>query len=387
MIKKRLFTTILAGLLLLSVIPVLAISERESDTDINAAPDFVIETLNAGEITLSDFAGDVVILSFWAVWDESVTDITTTLQTFHETFAEQGYQVISVHHPLDTDADLRDLIDEVGITLPVGIDETGIILSQYRVERFPHTVVIDSDGSIAGIHFEMGTVDDLVAIVNEDLGSDLVMGTDEAPETDTTPDSDDSVDAPLPRNVETRYEDLTQQVTEAGFPRLGSPSALAEIIYYGSFSCSFCQDFHRNTFLPLLEDMREEEVALIYVPISNTGEIPNGYAANHAALCAGEQNSFWEYADTLYYWHDEFGTAAFENDRLRAGVVNLGLDVEQWENCMAEDRMSEVLDTASEQMRDGGYPGTPTVVIAGEEISASYSAIQDFLDTLSGNQT
>lgn len=335
------------------------------------APGFTMPTYTGDTFALSDYGGKVVILSFWATWDNTSYTEAGILQEIHETYGDEVV-VVGVNH-FDPPSAALDFIEELELNYILGSDEEGEIATAYAIDSIPKTIIINSDGFITE------SIDGLVTESDLREKIDMLLGVESEPER--------FVDAPIPPNLDERYGDIPQTATEDGFPILGEPDALAVIENYSSFSCPFCRNFHNQVYTVLLDErIAVGDAAIIYVPIYNTGSIPNGFEANRAALCVAEQGQFWGYADALYDWHTRFREDAFSDERLRQGVINMELDVEAWDACMASDQPAEVLETALEMMRDRSYGGTPTIVINGEVVSATLPQIQAFLDELLGER-
>lgn len=204
---------------------------------------------------------------------------------------------------------------------------------------------------------------------------------------DITPRSTETIEAPIPIPALERYANLETSYTVEGFPTLGDPNASILMEDFSSFSCVHCQDFYTYSFLGLIEDyIASGAVYFVYIPIYTTGHIPNGFEANSAALCAGEQGYFFPYAEMLYDWHLRYDVDAFLEERLRQGTINMGLDVEEWDDCMASGRPGGVLQTALQVMADRGYSSTPTVLIDNEFVIPNLNYIQEVLDELIGER-
>ncbi len=71
------------------------------------APDFIAHTTDGGEITLSDFRGDVVLLEFWGAWCSPCKASMPHLQDLYAQYAESGLVIIAV----STDVQEQDAID------------------------------------------------------------------------------------------------------------------------------------------------------------------------------------------------------------------------------------------------------------------------------------
>lgn len=143
------------------------------------------------------------------------------------------------------------------------------------------------------------------------------------------------------------------QETFAGIPQnyttLGSEDAPVEIQLYEDFQCPACAQFARETLPELVERHVEPgEAKLVSETMAFLG--PDSVATARAALAAGEQDRYWQYAYLLFenqgvensgYATDEFLTnLAEETD---------GLDVEEWRAARDDASVEEELAAVQER--------------------------------------
>lgn len=186
------------------------------------------------------------------------------------------------------------------------------------------------------------------------------------------------LNAPIPADVGAVYAGLEQGYTEQGFPTLGSPDAPILIEDFSSFACPHCRDFHTKR-LPLLVDaIAAGEVRFVFIPVPHIGRGSDDAAKG--ALCAGEQDQFWEMSDVLFEWQDQFLTMTFAERRIQKGAQNMGLDTEAFDRCMTGSNTKTVLETARQTFDGRGLNGTPSFFINGERVR-DYSEF-DHLDEL-----
>ena len=184
--------------------------------------------------------------------------------------------------------------------------------------------------------------------------------------------SNTPAEAPIPEGVETRYEGIERSRTVEGYPRLGDPDAPVRVEEFSSFSCPGCASFHETSFPALIDRVRTGEISFTYIPLQ-TGSIPNAKFSGKAALCAGEQDKFWEMHDVLFDWHTRFVNTAFSQNRLFAGAAALGLNESSFNSCMSGNPMEEVLSTAQGE----GINSTPTIRVNGSTVGLDLSEIND----------
>ena len=60
------------------------------------APDFVLRSLDDGNLRLSEFRSEVVVLNFWSVWCSNCRDAASALEEFYQQYESAGLQVLSV---------------------------------------------------------------------------------------------------------------------------------------------------------------------------------------------------------------------------------------------------------------------------------------------------
>ena len=153
---------------------------------------------------------------------------------------------------------------------------------------------------------------------------------------------------------------------ENGSPILGDPSAPVTLVEFGDYQCYFCNQFFHTTEDDLFKNYVETgKVKVIFKDYTIIG--PDSIAAAHATHCADEQGKFWEYHDTLYdHWTGENnGWASSEN--LLQFARNIGLDIDEFSNCMLDSKYTSVITNSNQDAKDLGLTGTPAFFIIGPD--------------------
>jgi len=88
--------------------------------------------------------------------------------------------------------------------------------------------------------------------------------------------------------------------------------------------------------------------------------------AAEAATCALEQDSFWQYHDTLFLNQKGENTGAFSDDHLRNFAAALGLDEGDFSTCLGSNRYRNEINNGIVAARDLGVQSTPTFRINGQ---------------------
>lgn len=118
----------------------------------NIAPNF--ETINlAGEsVNLSDYRGQVVLLNFWYT---TCGPCRIEMPEFQDMFTEHNdnnFTIVAVNREESIDT-ITNFTDDLGLTFPILLDESGRIQIQYNVIGYPSTYLLDTNGVIINRNF------------------------------------------------------------------------------------------------------------------------------------------------------------------------------------------------------------------------------------------
>ena len=124
------------------------------------APEFSLPQLDAAtQLSLSDYRGEVVYVTFWASWCLPCRQEMPYLSQLLQRHRGEGFRVLAIN--VDEDVALaRAFVDEVGMSFPVLLDSNREVSRSYRAPGFPTHYLIDRDGDIrySGIGFDLNDV-------------------------------------------------------------------------------------------------------------------------------------------------------------------------------------------------------------------------------------
>lgn len=114
------------------------------------APDFTLDTLDGGVLSLDDLTGTPVVLNFWATWCGPCRNEMPALQAASERFGDR-VRILGVDQAEDP-ATVQAYIDELGIDFTIPLDaEQHVSSDLYNVSGLPTTFFIDAEGKISKV--------------------------------------------------------------------------------------------------------------------------------------------------------------------------------------------------------------------------------------------
>jgi protein-disulfide isomerase len=149
-----------------------------------------------------------------------------------------------------------------------------------------------------------------------------------------------------------------------GSPFLGSVDAPLTLIEFGDYQCSFCKRHSDQTNHLIIKNYVETgKVKIMFKDLIVVGE--DSVSAAHAAHCAKDQEMFWAYHFTLYNnWNGE-GTGWITNNNLNRFAEDLELDMNEFSECMSDNRWNDLILASQKDGQDLGVSGTPAFFLIG----------------------
>lgn len=105
---------------------------------------------------LSQYEGKVVYMTFWTTWCKNCVAELPILNELYKEYGEnkEDIVILTIASPNvgqeGDEASIKAYIEEQGLTLPVLMDEGGLIASYYGIQAVPTNFVIQADGNILG---------------------------------------------------------------------------------------------------------------------------------------------------------------------------------------------------------------------------------------------
>ena len=115
--------------------------------------DFTLPAVDGGEVTRSDYAGQVILLDFWATWCAPCRAEIPGLVELYEKHKDSGFVVLGVAVDDTVDA-LEPFVAELGMTYPVLVENGRYELRDAYgpLVGFPTSFLITREGTMCVRH-------------------------------------------------------------------------------------------------------------------------------------------------------------------------------------------------------------------------------------------
>jgi cytochrome c biogenesis protein CcmG, thiol:disulfide interchange protein DsbE len=115
------------------------------------APAFSSWDLSGNKVSLADFKGRPVLLTFWATSCTACQQELPELQSIQDRFKSTGFTVLAVNYRETNDARMSQYLAGLHVNLKAVIDPQGTIAHAYRVFGLPISVLLDRKGTVRQI--------------------------------------------------------------------------------------------------------------------------------------------------------------------------------------------------------------------------------------------
>ena len=189
--------------------------------------------------------------------------------------------------------------------------------------------------------------------------------------------------APTVNDLEPPVDEIPAGVLVDG-RTMGSPDAKVTIEIWSDFQCPACRAFAVNIEPQTITDyVVTGKVRLVYRDAAFQGQrssstYDESVEPAAAARCAADQGLFWQMHNWLFAnWNGE-NKGAFAAPRLTALATAAGLDLTEYDACMATgDQQAAAIDETNQGVA-AGINQTPTLIINGQALVGAPRAYADF---------
>lgn len=169
-------------------------------------------------------------------------------------------------------------------------------------------------------------------------------------------------------------EALLNGIPQSG-ATLGNPHAPVTMTYFGDLECPICQEFtlHGGFSQLVSNDVRQGKVKVIYKAFETATRNPSVFKTQQvAALAAGKQQKFWNFAELFYHEQGQEDTGYVTESYLQGLARQIpGLNLVTWEADRNDPSLADQVAADGQAGNTLGVQGTPTLVFSGPKGQAA----------------
>ena len=118
-----------------------------------SAPEWTLPAIqnSDGELSMSDFRGQITYVDFWASWCGPCRLSLPALNQLKNQFKDRPVQFLAVSIDV-VEEDAWDFLSRYSVDYPVVIDTNGDIARLFEVNGMPSGFLVDADGMVREVH-------------------------------------------------------------------------------------------------------------------------------------------------------------------------------------------------------------------------------------------
>lgn len=113
------------------------------------APDFALKSIAGANLRLSEYRGQVVLISFWAQWCNRCTEQLSMLSELQKRYGDANLRILAVNIDPDDQA-ARETAGRLNITVLHDADQS--VVREYDPSVLPFAVLVDPHGTVRQVH-------------------------------------------------------------------------------------------------------------------------------------------------------------------------------------------------------------------------------------------
>jgi protein-disulfide isomerase len=159
--------------------------------------------------------------------------------------------------------------------------------------------------------------------------------------------------------------------------KLGKDDALLKLTMYEDFQCPFCLRFTINQEPTIIEEYVKTgklQIEYKHLPVLGT----ESTRAGKGAVCAAEQDKFWQFHNRLFRAQADAGqlenervnVGRFSDDNLKAIIKDLGGDADRWQSCFDGESSLQKVQDDQREATSLGIRATPGFRLNGQPLGS-----------------
>ena len=249
--RHKWYTTLIIGLTLI-LLASLAACNKPKETPY--APDFTLQTINGETVSLSDFHGKPVMLTFWKINCPACQFQMPYIQAVYDECSSKTIATLTINVG-DSKLAIKNYITSQKLTFPVLLDPLGSVANTYGVPGVPMTFLIDTDGILKA--YKIGAFQSQQAMEDalKSVFPSLVL----------TPELE------IGTEIGNAAPDFTLQTNHGQSITLSKLRGKTVLLYFWVSSCTACVT-EMPYFQTAFDEQTNEELAIVAINCGETSQ-------------------------------------------------------------------------------------------------------------------
>lgn len=148
-----------------------ATRENGGGPKLDKAPNFILNTVDGGQVELAELKGKGVLINFWGSWCGPCKNEMPAIQSAYDTYKDQGFEVLAINLGEKEEKINRYLEEMPSLSFPILLDDNKVS-SDYQMYSLPTSYFVNPDGTLQ--HMQIGELseEELHVFIQEILPSD-----------------------------------------------------------------------------------------------------------------------------------------------------------------------------------------------------------------------
>ena len=114
------------------------------------APDVMLKTLDGQNHSLTQHAGKLVLLNFWATWCQPCIREMPSMERLYAKYKSSGLEIVAISLDQGNEQEVREFVAKLNLTFSIILDPEHKAKALYKVRGLPTTYLMDRKGRVAG---------------------------------------------------------------------------------------------------------------------------------------------------------------------------------------------------------------------------------------------
>ncbi|MDX2502296.1 MAG: thioredoxin domain-containing protein [Deltaproteobacteria bacterium] len=174
----------------------------------------------------------------------------------------------------------------------------------------------------------------------------------------------------LVKVTENLFQQKPHRIDATNRPYLGSMDATVTVVEFSDFLCPYCAKAAKYLKLAGAGNYDKARFVFRHYPLDkscnrrlSSNVHPGACLLAEGAVCAQEQDKFWDYHDIAFETKSPISRSVLSN--IAAGI---GLDINAFDSCLNSGRGLKVVNEDIKAAVNAGVTGTPTIFINGRRL-------------------